>query len=305
MISIVIPCYNESESVPYFYKEMEKIRQTMSYEFEYIFVDDHSTDTTREVLRELQAGDPAVHFIFFSKNFGKEAGMLAGLREASGDFVTVMDADLQDPPTLIPKMMDILEEGVYDCVGTRRSDRSGEDGIRSFFSALFYKLENKISDTKMVDGARDFRMMTRQVLDSVLSLTEYNRFSKGLFEWVGYDTYYLEYENVEREHGNTSWSFWNLLSYSIEGVINFSAFPLRIASFFGFFTFVIAILASAFIVINTLYNGIETPGWASMTCILLFLGGIQLFAIGVLGEYISKIFLETKNRPHYIIKEKK
>lgn len=304
LISIVVPCYNEEETVEIFYNETEKINHKLQdYQFEYIFVNDGSKDRTLNRLR-LLSQNKAVHYISFSRNFGKEAALYAGLKEAKGDYVTVMDADLQDPPELLLEMVQILEQGEYDCVGTRRSTRKGEPPIRSWFARKFYQLINRIGEVEMVDGARDFRLMTRQMVDSVLELSEYNRFSKGLFAWVGYNTKYLEYENRERVAGQTSWSFWSLFKYSIDGIVNFSEAPLNLASFVGAFSCFASIIAMIFIVVKTLIFKDPTSGWPSLVCIILFIGGIQLLCLGIVGKYISKIFLETKKRPIYIIKER-
>lgn len=303
IVSVVVPCYNEEETVEIFYRETEKINQMLQgYLFEYIFVNDGSKDGTLNKLRVLSK-NKNVHYISFSRNFGKEAALYAGLKEAKGDFVTVMDADLQDPPELLIEMIQTLEQGEYDCVGTRRSTRKGEPPIRSWFAKKFYQLVNRIGEVEMVDGARDFRLMTRQMVDSVLELSEYNRFSKGLFAWVGYNTKYLEYENRERVAGQTSWSFWSLFKYSIDGIVNFSEAPLNLASFVGAFSCFVSIIAMIFIVVKTLIFNDPTSGWPSLVCIILFIGGIQLLCLGIVGKYISKIFLETKKRPIYIIKE--
>lgn len=303
-ISIIVPCYNEEETVEIFYRETEKVRkQLVHYDFEYIFVNDGSKDQTLSKLRQL-AKNENVHYLSFSRNFGKESALYAGLREANGDYVTVMDADLQDPPELLIEMVRILEQGEYDCVGTRRINRRGEPSIRSWFARKFYQLINYIGEVEMVDGARDFRLMTRQMVDSVLELSEYNRFSKGLFAWVGYNTKYLEYENRERVAGQTSWSFWSLFEYSIDGIVNFSEVPLNLASFVGAFSCFASIIAMVFIVVRTLIFKDPTSGWPSLVCIILFIGGIQLLCLGIVGKYISKIFLETKKRPIYIIKER-
>ncbi len=304
LISIVVPCYNEEETVEIFYRETEKINQMLQgYLFEYIFVNDGSKDGTLNKLRVLSK-NKNVHYISFSRNFGKEAALYAGLKEAKGDYVTVMDADLQDPPELLIEMIQTLEQGEYDCVGTRRSTRKGEPPIRSWFAKKFYQLVNRIGEVEMVDGARDFRLMTRQMVDSVLELSEYNRFSKGLFAWVGYNTKYLEYENRERVAGQTSWSFWSLFKYSIDGIVNFSEAPLNLASFVGAFSCFVSIIAMIFIVVKTLIFNDPTSGWPSLVCIILFIGGIQLLCLGIVGKYISKIFLETKKRPIYIVKER-
>ena len=302
-ISVVIPCFNEEDSIPFFYIEMERIQIEMKKKFEYIFINDGSTDNTLSVLRRLNASNPNVHYLSFSRNFGKEAALYAGLQRATGDYVTVMDADLQDPPELLIEMYAKIQEG-YDVVGTRRADRKGEPPIRSFFAKAFYWLINKISDTEMVDGARDFRLMTRQVVDAILELKEVNRFSKGLFSWVGFDVAYVSYENRERVAGETSWSFWKLLNYSLDGFINFSEVPLKLATWAGTFSFLISLVGIFFVVIRKLTIGGSVAGWASLVSIILFIGGIQLLALGIIGNYISKIFLETKKRPVYIVKEK-
>ncbi|HFI0422703.1 TPA: glycosyltransferase family 2 protein [Streptococcus suis] len=305
MISVIVPCFNEEEAIPYFYDAMEKVRKEMEEQFEYIFVNDGSKDRTLKVLRQLSGQDRAVRYLSFSRNFGKEAALYAGLQAAQGELVTVMDVDLQDPPEMLMEMKAMLDGNPdLDCVGTRRVSRDGEPPIRSFFAKLFYKLMNKISQVEVVDGARDFRLMRRHMVDAILSVSEYNRFSKGIFAWVGFETEYLPYENVERVAGETSWSFWKLLSYSIEGIINFSDTPLNIASYTGFFTFLLSLVLMVFVVFKTLVFGDPTIGWPSTICIILFLGGLQLMTIGILGKYLAKVFLETKKRPIYIVKEK-
>ncbi|NQP31223.1 glycosyltransferase family 2 protein [Streptococcus suis] len=305
MISVIVPCFNEEEAVPYFYDAMEKVRKEMGEQFEYIFVNDGSKDRTLTVLRQLSGQDRAVRYLSFSRNFGKEAALYAGLQAAQGELLTVMDVDLQDPPEMLMEMKALLDGNPdLDCVGTRRVSRDGEPPIRSFFAKLFYKLMNKISQVEVVDGARDFRLMRRHMVDAILSVSEYNRFSKGIFAWVGFETEYLPYENVERVAGETSWSFWKLLSYSIEGIINFSDTPLNIASYTGFFTFLLSLVLMVFVVFKTLVFGDPTIGWPSTICIILFLGGLQLMTIGILGKYLAKVFLETKKRPIYIVKEK-
>ncbi|HEP1819094.1 TPA: glycosyltransferase family 2 protein [Streptococcus suis] len=305
MISVIVPCFNEEEAIPYFYKAMEKVRKEMGEKFEYIFVNDGSKDGTLKVLRQLSGQDQAVRYLSFSRNFGKEAALYAGLQAAKGDLVTVMDVDLQDPPEMLIEMKAMLEANAdLDSVGTRRVSRDGEPPIRSFFAKLFYKLMNKISQVEVVDGARDFRLMRRHMVDAILSVSEYNRFSKGIFAWVGFETEYLPYKNVERVAGQTSWSFWKLLSYSIEGIINFSDTPLNIASYTGFFTFLLSLVLMVIVVVKTLVFGDPTIGWPSTICIILFLGGLQLMTIGILGKYLAKVFLETKKRPVYIVKEK-
>ncbi|MFI3086366.1 glycosyltransferase family 2 protein [Streptococcus sp. 2022WUSS037] len=305
MISVIVPCFNEEEAIPYFYDAMEKVRKEMGEQFEYIFVNDGSKDRTLTVLRQLSGQDRAVRYLSFSRNFGKEAALYAGLQAAQGELVTVMDVDLQDPPEMLMEMKAMLDGNPdLDCVGTRRVSRDGEPPIRSFFAKLFYKLMNKISQVEVVDGARDFRLMRRHMVGAILSVSEYNRFSKGIFAWVGFETEYLPYENVERVAGETSWSFWKLLSYSIEGIINFSDTPLNIASYTGFFTFLLSLVLMVFVVFKTLVFGDPTIGWPSTICIILFLGGLQLMTIGILGKYLAKVFLETKKRPIYIVKEK-
>ncbi|HEL2734768.1 TPA: glycosyltransferase family 2 protein [Streptococcus suis] len=305
MISVIVPCFNEEEAIPYFYDAMEKVRKEMGEQFEYIFVNDGSKDRTLTVLRQLSGQDRAVRYLSFSRNFGKEAALYAGLQAAQGELVTVMDVDLQDPPEMLMEMKAMLDGNPdLDCVGTRRVSREGEPPIRSFFAKLFYKLMNKISQVEVVDGARDFRLMRRHMVDAILSVSEYNRFSKGIFAWIGFETEYLPYENVERVAGETSWSFWKLLSYSIEGIINFSDTPLNIASYTGFFTFLLSLVLMVFVVFKTLVFGDPTIGWPSTICIILFLGGLQLMTIGILGKYLAKVFLETKKRPIYIVKEK-
>lgn len=304
-LSIVVPCYNEQETIYPFLEATQKVEGQMRNQlvFEYIFVNDGSKDKTLEVLRTVSKQFTNVHYISFSRNFGKEAGLLAGLEAASGDLVTVMDVDLQDPPELLVDMYAKIQEG-FDVVGTRRADRKGEPPVRTFFSKMFYKIINMVSDTEMVDGARDFRLMTRQVVDAILDLEEVNRFSKGLFSWVGFDVTYISYENRERVAGETSWSFWSLFKYSMDGFINFSEAPLNLATWAGAFSFIISIIGILFIIIRKLTVGDPVSGWPSLVCIILFIGGLQLLALGIIGKYISKIFLETKKRPVYIIKEK-
>lgn len=304
-LSIVVPCYNEQETIYPFLEATQKVEQQMKDQviFDYIFVNDGSKDDTLSILRDVAKRFDNVHYLSFSRNFGKEAGLLAGLEAADGDLVTVMDADLQDPPELLIDMYQKILEG-YDVVGTRRADRKGEPVIRSFFSKMFYKIINAVSDTEMVDGARDFRLMTRQVVDSILDLGEVNRFSKGIFSWVGYNVTYIAYENRERVAGETSWNFWSLLKYSMEGFINFSEAPLNMSLWAGAASFLASILGVIFIIVRKLTVGGSVDGWASLVCIILFIGGIQLLSLGIIGKYISKIFLETKKRPVYIVKEK-
>jgi glycosyltransferase involved in cell wall biosynthesis len=304
-ISIIVPCYNEEESLPIFYEEIISIAKSMKkVDFEFLFVDDGSRDNTLEVMRALSKKDKRVRYISFSRNFGKEAAMYAGLENAIGDYVAVMDADLQDPPTLLPVMYKDIKESDYDCVATRRVSRVGEPKIRSFFARQFYKIINKISKADIVDGARDFRLMTRQMVDSIVGMREYNRFSKGIFGWVGFKTKWLEYENIERVAGVTKWSFWKLFLYSIEGIIAFSTAPLVIASIIGMLFLLIAFILIIVIIVKTLAFGDPTAGWPSLVCIIFFVSGIQLFCIGIIGQYLSKTYLETKGRPIYIVRER-
>ena len=303
-ISLIIPCHNEEKAIPFLYEELDKVSKELSkYEMEFLFVNDGSTDGTIEILRELAAKDVRIHYYSFSRNFGKEAAMYAGFCNATGDYVAVMDADLQDPPSLLPEMVRILEEEDYDSVATRRVSRAGEPPIRSFFARQFYKLINKISDVDIVDGARDYRLMKRSMVDAVVQLQEYNRFSKGSFGWVGFKTCWLPYENTKRVAGETNWSFWKLFKYAMDGIVNFSQVPLTIASYCGVFLTFVSFIAILFVVIRKLIFGDPVAGWASLVCIITFLGGVQLFCIGIMGQYISKTYLETKKRPHYIISE--
>lgn len=303
-ISIIVPCYNEEEAMPIFYKEIVKVAEEMKkVDFEFIFVNDGSKDKTLQVARELHEQDKRVRYVSFSRNFGKEAGMLAGLEAARGDYVAIMDVDLQDPPHLIKEMYETLKTEDYDCVATRRVSRDGEPPIRSFFARCYYKLINKISKTEIVDGARDFRLMTRQMVDSILELKEYNRFSKGIFSWVGYNTKWLEYKNVERVAGTTKWSFWKLFLYSLESIIAFSTVPLSIAAIMGILFCLVAFVIIIFIVIKTLTVGDPVAGWPSLVCIIFFVSGVQLFCLGVIGQYLAKTYLEVKSRPVYIVKE--
>ena len=305
IISIIVPCHNEEEMVPIFHKEITAVsEQIPDAAFELIFVNDGSKDATLAELKRLAALDERVHYLSFSRNFGKEAAMVAGLRHATGNYVAVMDADLQDPPAMLVEMVALIRTGEYDCIGTKRLDRKGEPPIRSFFARQFYQLINRISDTEIVDGARDFRLMTRQMVDAVLEMTEYNRFSKGIFSWVGFETKYLSYENQERVAGKTTWSFWSLFKYSLDGIVAFSEAPLAIAAFTGFLSFAVAILAALILTVRTLVFGNETSGWTSLIVIILGMGGLQLLCLGILGKYLGKTFMETKRRPLYILKEK-
>lgn len=302
-ISIIVPCYNEEEAIPLFYEEAVRVEKQMSnFEFEIIFVNDGSSDRTMEVILEYAQKDEQVKYIDFSRNFGKESAIYAGLTYASGDYVVMMDADLQDPPALLPEMMRAIKEEGYDSVATRRVTRKGEPPIRSFFARCFYRIINKMSKTEIVDGTRDYRLMTRQFVDSLLELGEYNRFSKGLFGWVGYKTKWIEFENVERVAGETKWSFWKLFLYSIEGIVGFSTAPLAMSAVIGLLFCFVAFVFIVVIVVKTLVLGDPVSGWPSMICITLLIGGVQLFCIGILGEYLAKTYLEVKKRPVYICK---
>lgn len=303
-ISIVVPCYNEQEALPYFYKEIKKIIKKLNYlDFELIFVNDGSKDKTLNILIDLAKNDDKVKYLSFSRNFGKEAAIYAGLSNSTGDYVATMDADLQDPPSLLEEMYVSIKEDGYDCVATRRFSRDGEPPIRSFFAKIFYKLINKISKTEIIDGARDFRLMKRDMVNAIVSMQEYNRFSKGIFGWVGFKTKWIAYKNIERVAGNTKWSFWKLFLYSIEGIVAFSTFPLTIATIFGIFFCIISFIMMFVIIFKTLIYGDPVAGWPSLATMILFISGIQLFSLGIIGQYISKIYLETKKRPIYIIKE--
>ncbi len=311
-ISIIVPCYNEEETINIYFNAMTKMKNEANkdaekFSLEYWFVDDGSADKTLLELQQLQkAHSDEVHYISFSRNFGKESALYAGLTEATGDYIAVMDVDLQDPPDMLPTMFDILEEGEYDCVGSARQDRKGENPIVSFFSNAFYGVINKMSQTKIIPGARDYRLMTRQMVDSIKSMTEYNRFSKGIFSWVGFKTKYLPYKNHERVAGTTSWNFWKLLKYALTGIIDFTERPLAIATWFGATFSGLSIVAIIAIIVRKIVNPFSSVnGWASIVSVVLLIGGIQLISIGILGEYIGKIFLEVKKRPIYIVKEKK
>lgn len=303
-LSLIIPCYNEEEALPIFYAEVDKISALLkAYEVEMLFINDGSKDKTLEVMKELAKKDKRVRYISFSRNFGKESAMYAGFCNVTGDLVAVMDADMQDPPSLLPKMIQIIEEEGYDSVATRRVTRKGEPKIRSFFARMFYKIMGKISDVDLVDGARDFRLMKRKMVDAIVAMSETNRFSKGIFGWIGFKTYWLEYENVKRVAGQTKWSFWKLFKYSMEGITNFSDAPLQIASWSGIFFTFIAVVALLVVFIRALCFGDKVAGWPSTICIILFVGGVQLFCLGMIGQYIAKIFRETKKRPIYIVSE--
>lgn len=303
-ISVVVSCYNEEKTLPLFYKEIIKTaKEFKNEEFEFIFVNDGSKDKTLEIIKELRKKDNRVRYISFSRNFGKEAAMMAGLEASKGDYVTFMDSDLQDPPSLLKEMYKyIIEEG-FDGVGTKISKRNRKFFIRNFFTKIFYKLINKMSKVEMVDGARDYVLITRQVADAIISVKEYNRYFKGLFNFVGYDIKWIEYENVERVAGESNWSFWKLFVYAIEAIVGFSTLPLAISSIIGIMFFFISLILIIFIITKTLIFGDPTSGWPSLACIIFFVSGIQLFSIGIIGQYLSKTYLEVKNRPIYIVKE--
>ena len=307
LISVIVPCYNEEAALPFFLKEIRRVADEMSARygcgFEMLFVNDGSRDRTLEVLREAAREDERVRYLSFSRNFGKESAIYAGFRHCTGNYAAVMDADMQDPPSLLPEMLEILQTGEYDSVATRRVSRKGEPPIRSFFARCFYKLINRISDADIVDGARDFRLMTRQMVDAILSMSEYNRFSKGIFGWVGFRTKWLPYENVERVAGETKWSFWKLFLYSLEGITAFSTAPLAIASVMGVLFCMVAFLFICVVLVKTFAFGDPVGGWPSTMCVILFLGGIQLFCIGILGQYLAKTYMETKHRPIFILQE--
>lgn len=303
-ISIVVPMYNEQESLGILYKELNRVTDTLpEYEFEYLFVNDGSSDTTLAEIRQLAEKDKRVRYVSFSRNFGKEAALYAGLKNATGDYVATMDADLQDPPALLPQMIAMIEAADCDNVATRRVNRKGEPPIRSFFAKCFYKVMRHLSHIEIADGARDYRLMSRAMVDSIVSVSEYNRFSKGIFAWVGYETKWLEFENVERSAGETKWSFWKLVRYSFDGIINFSDTPIRISSYLGLLLTVLSFVAIIMEVIRALVFGDPVAGWPSLVCIITFIGGIQLFCMGIMGQYIAKTYMEVKRRPHYIVKE--
>lgn len=303
MVSLIVPCYNEQEALPLFYAEVTKVAFKLTQEYEIIFIDDGSTDGTLDKLKSFAMKDSHVTYLSFSRNFGKESAMYAGFCNAHGDYVAVMDADMQDPPALLPEMLKILKSGEYDSVATRRVSRNGEPPIRSWFARKFYQIINKISDADIVDGARDFRLMKREMVDAIVSMNEYNRFSKGIFGWIGFRTYWLPYENVERVAGETKWNFLKLFKYAVDGIINFSQVPLNIASCFGIVMTFMSFVMLAVIVVRKLIFGDPVEGWASTICVIIFIGGIQLFCTGIMGQYIAKIYMESKRRPHYIISE--
>lgn len=305
LLSVIVPCYNEEESVALFYEELMKTDSFLrekQIDLELLYIDDGSRDKTVQEIKKIRESDERVHLVSFSRNFGKEAAMFAGLEKSKGDYVVLMDVDLQDPPSLLPKMLSFMEQG-YDSVATRRVSRKGEPPIRSFFARAFYKLMKKISKTEIMDGARDYRLMTRQMVDAILSMREYNRFTKGIFGWVGFQTKWIEYENVERARGETKWNFWKLLLYSFEGITAFSTVPLMLASLMGVFFCFLAFLMIAFIVVRKIIFGDPVSGWPSLVCIILMTSGVQFFCTGILGQYLSKTYMEVKNRPIYLIKE--
>lgn len=302
-LTLIVPCFNEQEALPFFYKEAISVLKNLNYEYELLFINDGSKDNTLKILKDFADRDACVKYISFSRNFGKEAAMYAGFCNATGDYVAIMDADMQDPPDLLPEMLKLIESGEYDSVATRRVSREGEPPIRSWFARRFYSLINKISDADIVDGARDFRLMRREMVDAIVAMGETNRFSKGIFGWIGFRTYWLPYENRELVAGTTKWNFWGLCKYAIDGIINFSEAPLSIASWFGIIMTAIAFIFLLFIVVRRLVYGDPVAGWASTICIIVFIGGIQLFCMGVMGQYIAKNYSESKHRPHYIVSE--
>lgn len=302
-ISIIVPCYNEQEALPLFYDEITDVLQKLGESYEVILVNDGSSDHTLEEMRKLAEKDSHIVYLSFSRNFGKEAAMYAGFCNARGEYVAVMDADLQDPPTLLPEMLELLQSGEYDSVATRRVNREGEPPIRSWFARKFYQIINKISDADIVDGARDFRLMRRSMVDAIVAMGESNRFSKGIFGWVGFRTYWLPYQNKERVAGQTKWNFWKLFKYAIEGIIDFSEAPLSLSSWFGILMTGFSALALVLIVFRRLIWGDPVAGWASMVCVMIFIGGLQLFCQGIMGQYLAKTYTEVKKRPHYIISE--
>lgn len=303
-VNLIVPCYNEAEALPLFKDELNKVIQTLDqYTFEILLINDGSTDTTLSVMKEICDTDSHYKYISFSRNFGKEAAMYAGFCNSDGDYAAIMDADMQDPPALLPDMLHCLETEDYDSVATRRVSRIGEPKIRSFFARNFYKLINKISDADVVDGARDFRLMKREMVDSIVAMCEYNRFSKGIFGWIGFKTKWLEYENVNRIAGETKWSFWGLFKYAVDGIINFSETPMSLASGLGIFLTLFSFLMVIFIIIRKEIFGDPVAGWPSLACIIIFIAGLQFLCMGIMGKYIAKTYLEVKNRPHYIVSE--
>ena len=304
LLSIIVPCYSEEEALPAFWEEVTKVTDLMSnIDFEFIFIDDGSKDNTKLILRDMAKADSRVRYVSFSRNFGKEAAMYAGLKYSKGDYVAIMDADLQDPPALLPEMLKAIEEEGYDSVATRRVTRKGEPKIRSWFARRFYQVMRMMCKTEVVDGARDYRLMKRRMVDSILEMGEYNRFFKGILGWVGFNTKWIEFENVERVKGETKWSFWKLFKYSLEGITAFTTAPLALASIIGLLFCIISFLAIIFVIVRQLIWGGSAYGWPSMICIILMLNGIQLFTIGIVGQYLAKTYLEVKKRPIYIVGE--
>ena len=305
MLSVVVPCYNEEETVADFYQELmknEDFFKEKELKVEILYIDDGSRDHTVREIKKLREKDERVHLVSFSRNFGKEAAMYAGLEKSRGDYVVIMDVDLQDPPSLLPEMFQYMEEG-YDSVATRRVSRKGEPPVRSFFARMFYKLMKKISKTEIMDGARDYRLMTRQMVDAILSMPEYNRFTKGIFGWVGFETKWIEYENIERRKGETKWNFWKLFLYSLDGITAFSTVPLMLASLMGVLFCILAFVFIVFIIVRKLLFGDPVSGWPSLVCIIAFVSGIQLFCLGIVGQYLAKTYMEVKRRPIYLVKE--
>ncbi len=304
LLSLVVPCYNEEAALPLFMEEVQRVMQTLkNVDYEIIFVDDGSKDATLKLIRGYHRQNKSVRYISFSRNFGKESAILAGLQASRGTWTAVMDADLQDPPKMLPEMLGYVQSGEYDCVGTCRVTRQGEPPIRSFFARCFYKLINRISDTKLVDGARDYKLLSRKAVDALLAMPEVNRFSKGLYEWVGFRTKWISFENVERVAGETKWSFWKLFRYSMEGIVSFSTAPLLISTFLGILFMFVSLVGIATLAVRQLVYNNSVAGWTSMTCIILLIGGVQLLCLGVMGQYMSKMYMEIKRRPHYIVAE--
>lgn len=302
-VTLIVPCFNEQEALPFFYEEATAVARNLNYEYEFLFINDGSKDNTLNTLKDLADRDAHVRYISFSRNFGKEAAMYAGFCNADGDYVAVMDADMQDPPSLLPEMLKVLETGEYDSVATRRVSREGEPPIRSWFAKRFYALINKISDADIVDGARDFRLMRRDMVEAIVEMGEMNRFSKGIFGWIGFRTYWMSFKNVERVAGETKWNFWKLFKYAVDGIINFSEVPLSIASWIGTGMTLISFIMIMVVIIKRVLFGDPVAGWASTMCVIVFIGGVQLFCMGIMGLYIAKNYIETKRRPHYIIAE--
>jgi len=300
---IIVPCYNEEAVLPIFYKEVTRVLKTINKKYEILLINDGSSDNTLQIMKQLSDSDERVFYISLSRNFGKEAAIYAGFCNVKGDYIAIMDADMQDPPSLLPQMIEIIENDGYDSVATRRETRKGEPPIRSWFAKRFYQIINKISDVDIVDGARDFRLMKKEMVNAIIKMNEYNRFSKGIFGWIGFKTYWLSYENVERLAGKTKWNIWKLFKYAIDGIINFSNVPLSIASWFGMLITAFSFAMLGILIVRRLIFGDPVAGWASTICVIIFIGGIQLLCLGIIGQYIAKIYMETKHRPHYLIAE--